>query len=108
MTKLELARKNFKTASKTMLKENMLTMNNRKFQQENRIHKKEVKRTCKTKYLCNIRIKISVDGPHGKTEMAGKKRSVDLKINQYKSPNQKYKPKKKIAGAAWGRNSTSQ
>lgn len=27
--------------------------------------------------------------------MAGKKRSVDLKINQYKSPNQKYKPKKK-------------
>ena len=49
MTKLELARKNFKTASKTMLKENMLTMNNRKFQQKNRIHKKEVKRTCKTK-----------------------------------------------------------
>ena len=48
MTKLELARKNFKTASKTMLKENMLIMN-RKFQQKNRIHKKEVKRTSKTK-----------------------------------------------------------
>ena len=36
------------------------------------------------------------------------KRSVDLKINQYKSPNQKYKPKKKTEGVAWGRNSTSQ
>ena len=48
MTKLELARKNFKTASKTMLKENMLIMN-MKFQQKNRIHKKEVKRTSKTK-----------------------------------------------------------
>lgn len=32
-----------------MFKENMLIMNNRKFQQKNRIHKKEAKRTCKTK-----------------------------------------------------------
>ena len=28
------------------------------------------------------------------------KRSVDLKINQYKSPNQKYKQKKKKNGVA--------
>lgn len=49
MTKLELARKNFKTASKTLLKENMLIMNSRKFQQKNRIHKKEAKELIKLK-----------------------------------------------------------
>lgn len=37
-----------------------------------------------------------MDGPHGKNRDGRRKRSVDLKINQYKSPNQKYKQKKKL------------
>lgn len=37
-----------------------------------------------------------------------RKRSVDLKINQYKSPNQKYKQKKKLREWLGKKVSTSQ